>query len=218
MRMKTLSAALIAAAALLPTTALADAMSYAFIQLDGILDAEADPEGLTAAEGDGLGVEAGWIFGPYIFTDLRYHDYDLGGIDGEETSVRLGARTQLPTVWPIRVDLYGMISYEDVEYDAIVRGFSSGVLRPVELIDDNGVGLHAGLRFSPVNWFELMGELNYSDIGTLDGEFFTVGLQVNTSNWFAINLRYRTGDYSGRGRDLEVDALYFGLRIQWGGG
>lgn len=210
-------AAMAVAAAALPGAALADPMSYAFVQLNGILDAEVEPEGITSADGDGLGIEAGWIFGPYVFTDLRFNDYDMGATEGEETSIRLGVRSRMNTSWP-RLDLYGMISYEDIKFDTIVRSFGSGVLFPLELIDDNGVGLHAGARFSPINWFELLGEVAYIDVGKVDGEFLTAGVQVNTASWFALNLRYRTGEYSGTGRDLELDSLIFGVRVQWGGG
>ncbi len=220
-------AALMAAAA--PVPALADQMSYAFVQLNGIFDAEADLSGVGAPfdgsfDGDGVGFEAGWIYGPYAFSDVRYDDYDFDGdADGHELSARLGVRSKFPLIEPLRLDGYGAISFEDVEFE---RNVVVGGVPVTAEADDNGFGVHAGLRFAPIKYIEFSGEFSFSDIGDFDGQFLTAGVQWNISEWFALNLRYRTGDYDGstdiggvsRDVTLDVDSLRLGARIQWGGG
>lgn len=222
-------AAMAFTAAALPGVALAEHMSYAFVQLNGIFDAEADLSGVSAPatafngtfDGDGVGFEAGWIYGPYAFSDVRYDDYDLDGdTEGQELSARLGVRSQLPLQGTSRMDAYGAISFEDVEFERNLIG------TPGVEVDENGFGVHAGLRFAPIKQVELNGELSYMDLGDVDGQFGTLGVQWNVSEYFALNLRYRTGDYDGSTRiagvksdvTLDVDSLRLGVRLQWGGG
>lgn len=231
--MKNLLAAATFTAAALPGVALAEHMSYAFVQLNGIFDAEADLssefpaplDGLNGRfDGDGVGFEAGWIYGPYAFSDVRYDDYDFDdGAEGQELSARLGVRSKFPLRDPLRLDGYGAISFEDVQFER--RAVIGGTPVTAEA-DDNGFGVHAGLRFAPIKYVELSAEFSFLDIGDFDGQFITAGVQWNISEWFALNLRYRTGDYDGSVNlgatesdvTLDVDSLRLGARIQWGGG
>jgi hypothetical protein len=130
----------VALAGLLPAQAMAERMSYSYIQLTGLVDTDIK-QGGSSESGNSFGARAGWIMGPYVFTDLRYDDLDYGsGIGGHEGEVRLGYRQDLlyQEGSPERLDWYGMVSYEDLKVDSV--------------IDENGYGIHGGLRFSPSQW------------------------------------------------------------------
>lgn len=211
--MRNLLAAAALVAAGLPGVAYAKQMSYAFVQLNGIFDAEATLEDLpppftalngASVDGDGIGFEAGWIYGPYAFTDVRYDDYEFdGGLDFQEAAVRLGVRGKMPLQDPMRLDAYGAISVEHVE---------------VEGDTQTGPGLAAGIRFAPIQYLELSGEFSYADLDTDNAQFLTAGIQWNIADNFALNLRYRTGEYESDFGTLDVDSLRLGIRLQWGGG
>src|SRR5689334_7145387 len=80
---------------LLPTQAMADRMSYSYIQLTNLLDTDIS-QGGSDASGDSFGGKFGFIMGPYVFADARYDDLDYGsGLDGNETEIRLGYRQNL---------------------------------------------------------------------------------------------------------------------------
>lgn len=212
--MRNLLAAAALAAAGLPGTALAKEMSYAFIQLTGILDAEATLSNVpppfaflngTKLDGDGLGIKAGWIYGPYAFSELRFENYDFdSGVEFDESSLSLGVRSRLPLRAPLLLDAYGAIAVESIKFQD-----DSG---------ETGPGLRAGLRFSPIKYLELSAEYSYADLDVDNAKFWSAGIQWNVGDNFALNLGYRTGEFDSDVGTVDVDSLRLGARLQWGGG
>lgn len=201
-------------ASLIPGVASADRLSYAFVQLNGTLGGTADglksaaTPALKDADGSSVGLSFGWIMGPYAFADVRFDSYSFDkGIDGSETSARIGVRNKLPVVLPWRIDGYGAVSLENRDFKIPASSFS-----------ETGVGLYAGLRASPVDQFEVNLEAGYQNLGDFNAGLATVGAQWNITPFFAANVGYRYADYVGKGPDVDISGIRLGIRTQWGGG
>jgi hypothetical protein len=188
---------------------MAGRMNYSFFQLTHLPEADIDVSGAGDADGDGWGVRFGWIMGPYALADVRYEDIDYGGgIDGKEHQARVGAR------YPIlkdradaqRLDVYGLVSYEDLDIDG--------------LIDDSGPGVSLGLRWGPLDWLELALEANHADYGDPDASGYTFNLHLNAGPVVAFVFEYRDQsvdlDVPGLG-DADRDQISAGLRFRIGG-
>lgn len=204
--------AAIAALALCPAVAMADVLSYNYIQLTGNVYANVGDKqttGGTDIKGDGLGLAFGWSMGPYLFADGRFDSFDLdSNVDGTEGSLRLGVRNRFRTMAPWKLDGYATVSYEYRKFDA----------GSVSLFDESGYGLSVGLRASPVETFEFMGEVGYQGFSDFRAGIAKVAVQWNITPWFGANVGYRYSDYIGRGPDVDLDVATLGLRFQFGGG
>lgn len=207
MRIKPLFLVASTLAALLPFSAQAERMNYAFIEIGPQLT---DLNDTVDTKGEGFSLRGSWIYGPYVFTDFRYEDAGLdGNVDITTANLRVGARTAIDNIrTPMRLDAYGMLSYEDVE---ITRGGT-------EFLDDGGLGVALGLRFGPIKELEFGLEVNYHDIGD-SGAVFGVAEGIwNVSDWFAFVGTYRNGSYSLPGNnDIDRQDATVGFRIQFGG-
>ncbi|GEM_PF-3175709 len=195
--------------ALLPLSAHADRMNYSYIQATGLINTDLESSGADA-DGDGLGLRGGWIMGPYLFADGRYDDVDLNNdTDARTGALRLGLRKSIENLQsPLRLDIYGMLAVEAAEIE-------SGA---TELLNDEGVGLVAGLRFGPVEPVEIGVEYNYTDLGDSSADFFAVEGIWNVSRWFGLVIEYRTGEYDvDGGPGIDRDDLNLGIRVQFGG-
>ena len=204
-RLLFVSAALLA---LLPFSAQANRMSYGFVQITGLLNTDVENDNFEE-DGDGLGIRGSWIMGPYLFMDGRYDDVDLtDDTESRSGSLRLGWRQPLDLRSPLRLDVYGMVSAEALELE------SNGT----ELINDEGVGLTAGLRFGPIPQLEAGLEYNFIDYGDDKGQFIALEGIWNVSDWFALVLEYRDGEYNVKNLpDVDRSDLNIGLRWVFGG-
>ena len=193
---------------LVPLQAMADRMSYSFIQAQYVFDSEIE-QGGADADGDAPGVRFGWIMGPYLFSDIRWEEYDYdGGVDGHEASAALGFRH--PLMWPVsnpgmRLDWFGTLSFEDLDLDPA--------------FDETGWAAGLGLRFSPVKWVELAGKVNRIDYGSQDGLQWIMDLHLNTSRYFAFVFQYREMDLDvPSAPDIDKHDTSVGMRFMFGGG
>lgn len=196
----------VALLSLLPAQAMADRMSYSYVQLTNLLDTDISV-GSFDKGGDSFGGKVGWIMGPYVFADLRYDDLAYGsGLDGHEGEARLGYRQRLEYAEgdPQRLDWYGTINYENLKIDTVT--------------DKDGWGVNAGLRYSPARWLEVTGELGYLDYGSPHAMSYVGDIQLNTSRYFAFVFEYRKQVFSNPGPDLDRKNFSVGLRLMFGGG
>lgn len=208
MNLKRLFISASAVALLLPFSAQAERMNFAYVQATGLVNTDLDG-GTVDVDGDGFGVRASWIYGPYAFMDMRYDDVDLdNNTDSRSGNFRLGARTSIDIQSPMRLDIYGMLSLEAAE---ISRG-------SVEFLDDTGFGITGGARFGLIRELESNLELNYIDYGKDSAYFVTVEGIWNVANWFGLIMEFRNGKYDLKsGTDLDRTDFNLGIRWQFGG-
>lgn len=197
--------------ALLPLTAHAERMNFSYVQLTGLVSTDIE-SGNYESDGDGLGIRGSWIYGPYVFSDFRYEDVDLNKSGETRTaSARLGARTSIDLQSPLRLDVYGMLAFEDVEVKQTTGGNAAK-------IDNYGGGIVLGARFGPFYPVELGVEYSFTDLGQNDSQFFTIEGIWNAANWLGVVAEYRTGTYNLSTRpDIDRTDFNLGLRWQFGG-
>ncbi len=206
-RMFVLVAALFA---LLPISAQAERMNYAFVQIAPHLT---DLDGGYDAKGDGFDIRGSWIYGPYVFSDIRYEDADLDGNgDSSRGLARIGIRTPIKLRVPYRLDIYGMLALEDIQIER-----TSGATK-FEYLDDTGAGVVVGGRFGPLEFVELGAELSYTNFGGESGTFLGLEGIVNVSKWFALVGEYRIGTYDlDKFQNIDRQDATIALRWQFGG-
>ena len=148
-------------------------------------------------DGDAIGIDGAIALADnfHLFAGYAMGDFDF---DVESTSYNLGLGYNTPL--SDTVDFVGRLSYEYIEVDAPL----------VPSVDDNGIGLGAGLRFAPNDQFELDGGLKYvelSDSGNDTG--LSAGALYNFSDVFSMSLR---GDWTDDVSSYTLGGrFYFGL-------
>ena len=169
------------AALLLATPALAQDLSYNFVQL-GYQSIELDA-GPFDVDGDGFVLSGSFeiadqfhVFGGYGTADF---DFD---VDLTELSLGLGFNTPIAD----NTDLVASIAY--VEADVDTNGFGSA--------DENGYGASVGLRSMIAPNFELAGSINYVDLGDSDDTSF------DAAGWYYFNDNVAGGVGLGFGDDV----------------
>lgn len=188
---------------MLPLSALAaEGVSYNYIEGNYIVDEEVDVSfgGLSGSDdGDGFAVGASFALGEMLFVNGNYTDASLddSGLDLQFLNVGLGAHT---SQWTGAWDLFGVVSYEDVDFD---------------VADEDGFGVAAGLRGMLSDAIELNGQVKYVDISDADGITFKIGGLYKLNNW-GITADYATGDLEGGGFEVDTDEIRVGLRFIFG--
>lgn len=184
-----------------PLSALA-APNYDYIQADwiGSGDFELDEE---EADYDGWGLEGSTSFGSSSFLLARYSTVDVDRIDLDIDRWSLGLGGHIGSE---RVDLYGVVSYERIEFDL------DGPPGVAADDDGDGYGLTGGFRIRPAYWVEIdpsVGFVDYGDVGGDDLDGFTYSLQTTfyftDPSWLAISLTYRGVDFSVEAEDVTPD-------------
>jgi hypothetical protein len=199
----------VAATCLTPVPALAEHMSYAYMQATHLIDMDAELNPGGDADGNGWGAKFGFIGGPYFLMDATYEDGDYDGADVQEIRARAGMRhpVVLGGNTNQRLDWYGLLSYEDLD----IQG----------LIDDNGVGGSLGLRWAPTDWLEYALELNGYEYGDADGHGWTVDIHLNAGPVISFVFSYRDTDLdlevAGPNPELDRDTVSAGFRFKFGG-
>lgn len=163
------------------TSAVADDLSYNYIEL-GYMNAELDDDlAGFSVDGDGFGVRGAFELNEDWFVAVGYSaiGFDFG-VDLDQLSVGAGYRFGLSN----GADFYAALSYLRAEVSA--SGFGSA--------DEDGYGLTVGVRGMLTDKVELNGRIGYSDLGDgADGTAFGAGALYSFTDSFAL------------GFDLEID-------------
>lgn len=169
-----------------PLAALADDMSYSYVDLGYI---SSDIEGAPSADGLALRGSVGFAENWYVFGE--YSNQDLAGVDIDQFAVGLGGHYGLNDA----LDLVGRVGYVDAEASA--GGASISV---------DGFLVSAGLRGRIADSFELEGRADYTDLGDDGGD----------DTALAIAGRYFFTDQFALGAELsssdDVESYFVGVR------
>lgn len=139
-------AAAIAAMGLVGPTFAQDEFSYTYLEV-GYVSSELDE---SNADGDGFRVHGSYAFTDQFFGFASYSDQDYDfNVDASVFEVGVGTNWALSP----KLDLEGTVSYLDASVDA--PGFRG--------VDDNGLGVGAGLRGHVSDALELRGGVEYEN-------------------------------------------------------
>jgi hypothetical protein len=171
--------------ALAPLAALADEMSYSYVDLGYV---ETDLDGLPSADGFGIRGSVGFAENWFVFGE--YTNQDLEGVDIDQFAVGLGGHYGLTD----SMDLTGRFGYVDAEASA--GGFSASV---------DGYLVSAGLRGAIGDSFELEGRVDYIDLGNAgDDTSLAVGGRYFFTDAFAVGAEIASSD--------DADTYMVGIR------
>jgi opacity protein-like surface antigen len=123
-------------------------------------------------EPDGFAFSASKLLTDDVFVTGEYSMLDM-------LTLGLGYRYALSQ----RTDLFGIVSYEDVELSG------SG-----QSADEDGFGLQAGVRSMILDNLELRGAIKYIDLDEDDDTSVLVGADYFFSPMFAVGVSYETSD------------------------
>lgn len=148
-----------------------NSFDYSFVQLSY---SKADYDNLSA-DGDGLGIGASFavadnfhIFGGYVGTDVD------SSLDASGWNAGAGLNLPLSRLMDVVVQL----SYQTTEVK-LPNGTK---------VDDDGLGLSAGVRVGANEWIELYGGLTYLDLDSGNETVFDAGFLLNLSDAFAVGI------------------------------
>lgn len=203
------AALLVGAAFVWPFAANAD-ISYNYLQGDWIADGEIE-SGSAEDDYDGWSLEGSAALTPNVFLSGEYNDMSLDdGDDFETMTLGVGLKGSLqPTQG--NADVYGMISYEDLENG----------------IKADGYGLTAGARWVPTIGIEVNPSIAYVDYGEIDGtsvdlDGWRYGVRglFNLTDQLALNAEWRTNklELEGGGSSADLDLeneIRIGARWYW---
>lgn len=169
-----------------PLAALADDMSYSYLDL-GYVETDID----DAPTADGFGVRGSVGFGANWFVFGEYSSQELGSVDIDQFAVGLGGHYGLTE----EMDLVGRVGYVDAE--AAVGPFSVSV---------DGFLVSAGLRGQIGDAFELEGRVDYTDLGDDGGDDTSLAIagRYFFTDQFAVGAEYATSD--------DANAIFAGIR------
>ena len=144
---------------------------YSFIEVS-YSNADYDSQN---SDGDGLGIAASFavsdnihIFGGYAGTDV--------GSSLDASGWRAGGGVNVPISKLIDVVVQGF-------YQTTKIGLPGG-----GSVDDDGLGLRAGVRVGGNEWLELFGGLTYADMDSGNETTFDAGFLFNLSDAFAVGV------------------------------
>lgn len=157
---------------------------------------DVDSETLT-----GFGVSGSKLIGDDFFVTASYakasDDVNVMGtnvdFDFNTLSAGLGYRYAVAK----NSDVFGIVSYEDVELKASALDFKAS---------DNGYGLTAGIRSMVSDKIELIGSIQYVDIADDSETAFSVSGLYNFTEQFSAGLGYTKSDDVDT---ISVSATYF---------
>ncbi len=171
---------LILAAATLAAPAMADGLSYNYLE-GGYQRIDLDDD-VFDIDGDGFGIGGSFELGrnAFMFASYGTADFDFG-IDLDELSAGVGYHVPVGT----NTDFVASIAYVRAEADA--SGFGS--------VDDSGIGASIGLRSMVTDTVEVFGNINYVDLDDSGDETsFTGGAWFNVTDTFALGVSAGFGD------------------------
>jgi len=139
---------------------------------------------------DGFGIAGSKLLGENVFIMGAYgrlsEDVDVVGdsVDLDYTPLSVGLGVRHP-VAP-NIDIFGVVSYEDVELKASYSGDSDSV-------SDNGYGFSAGVRAMVIPSLELSGSLNYINMEESETGF-GVSAHYYFTDQFSLGAGYSKSD------------------------
>lgn len=174
------------------TAALADGLSYSYIQAS-YQEVDIDFGGGINADGDGFGVAGSVEIAESWFLFADYSSFDFESVvDFTSLSAGAGWHTGISD----QTDFFATFGYAEAEID--VQGFGS--------VDDSGYGASIGVRSMVSDSLELYGSLGYVDLGNgADGTAIGAGLWYSVSGNMAVGL--------GASFDDDVTAYGVGFRL-----
>jgi len=184
--------ALMGALMLSSAAALADGVSYSYIQAN-YQEIDIDFGGGADADGDGFAVAGSAEIGENWFIFANYSTFDLESVvDYTTLDVGAGYHSDVSA----KTDWYATFGYAEAEVEA--QGFGSA--------DDSGFGVSLGLRSMMSESLELYGNIAYTDLGDgADGTAIGAGLWYTVSGNLALGL--------GAEFDDDVTGYGVGLRL-----
>ena len=177
------------AALLLTAPALAQEISYNFVQL-GYQNVEIDV-GPGDVDGDGFTLSGSFEIGEQFHVFGGYGSADFGsGVDLNELLLGVGFNTEVAN----NTDFVASLAFVEAEVDA--GGFGS--------VDDNGYQASIGLRSMVAPQFELAGSINYVDFGDSDDT------SLDAAGWYYFNDNVA----GGVGVSFGDDITSYGLAVR----
>ncbi len=171
---------------LTPLTALADDISYTYVEVDYI---RIDPD--SGGSENGWDINGNLSLGDSWYLTGSYGSVDLGGPDFERFSAGLGWHTSISE----RTDFLVEGSYERAE---------------IGIFDENGYSAAIGLRSNINEHLELGAKVGYIDFGDdADGFAASVNALFKINQTWGVNLAYETDE------DIDVDILSVGVRARF---
>ncbi len=144
---------------------------YSYIELSY---SDADYDTLNSS-GDGLGINASVAISDYMHVFGGYAGVDVdNNADATGWSAGLGLNTDLSDL----MDVVVRLSYQSTSLD--VPGLGS--------VEDDGLGLGAGVRVGANEWIEVFGGLTYLDLDSGNETVFDAGFLLNFGDDFAIGV------------------------------
>lgn len=193
---------LLAAAALcLPLSVMAE-MSYSYLE-GGYRYGE-----LASEEGDGFDIEVNFLLGEFLYfsANLDEIEYD-SDLQFDRFGLGIGAHFNVFD----KTDIYGVVSYEDLEFDV---PFSAD-------FHDKGWGAEVGVRYDYDETWEFRAAVDYADYEDEGFEItstYFVGTAVyNLSQNYALVGEYNGGEivFDTINRELEENNVRIALRVQF---
>jgi Outer membrane protein beta-barrel domain len=199
-----------AAALLLGGSALADGMSYNYIQAD-VIGSQLRGGG-DHSNGSGFGLNGSVEFGSTAigFVDVGTTKYSESGADLRFTPISLGVGAHIPLGG--MTDFVGTASYERVKTKASLAGVGS------VNASYSGWGLGAGLRGLAGDRFDWTAGLKYRHVSDIKSIFgFSVGGHYYFTPNFAVGLDLTTQKYDKNTLDVKENIASLGFRYDFGG-
>ena len=199
-----------AAALLLGGQALAEGMSYNYVQVD-VIGSQLRGSG-DHTNGSGFGAHGSVGFGQSAigFFDVGTTKYSESGADLKFTPVSLGLGAHVPL--SDMTDFVGTASYERVKAKASLAGFGSAS------DSYSGWGLGAGLRGLAGEKFDWTATLKYRHVSTLKSIFgLTVGGHYYFTPQLALGLDLTTQKYDKSVLDVKENMAALSFRYDFGG-
>jgi hypothetical protein len=163
--------------ALAPLAALAEGMSYSYIDLAYV---ETDIDGVSQAA-DGFAARGAAGFAENYFAFGEYSTQSVSGVDLETIGVGIGGHYGLSE----NLDLVGKLGWFQVDLSG---GGAS--------VDDDGYLLDAGVRGRVADSVEFDAGARYTDLGNGNNTAFYVGGRYYFDEMWAVGAEYQSSDDS----------------------
>lgn len=190
-----------------PLAAMAGPMSYidAYYIPDSTLTVEAANSEIESDDGDGFGVKLAGMVGENFFLAGEYQstDNEFGNatVTVETTRLGLGFHFGLP--------VYLLGEYVNNEASGELANFGGAG-------DEDGYGIHAGIKFDIIDMLTIDARGGYLDVGDSDGYEYVVGLGLNLDRHFGLFADYRVSELE-RDDDVtgKVEDVRAGFRFRF---
>lgn len=190
-----------------PLAAWAGPMSYidAYYIPDSTLTFEGPNAEVESDDGDGFGVKLAGMVGESVFIAGEYQstDNEFGNVTATVETSRIGAGFHFG--FPI----YLLGEYVNNELSGEIGNFGASG-------DEDGFGVHAGIKFDILDMLTLDARGGYLDVGDSDGYEYVVGLGLNLDRHFGLFADYRVSELENE-NDVtgKVEDVRAGLRFRF---